>query len=120
MTVLPWVWIYLYKEDPITAIKLEKAQGTCNGDFRYGKVVTLTETYALCVEQPIHRLTWEISAALNLYCKEYNVGNALVEAPAPVDLFFMNLDAQYREWWTGLGNDPIPDGYVIPIKKALQ
>ena len=32
----------------------------------------------------------------------------------------MYPDAQYREWWTRLGNDPISDGYVIPIKKALQ
>ena len=120
MTILPWVWTYLYKEDPITAIKLAKARGTCNGGPRYGKAVTLAETYAACVEQPIHCLTWAISAALNLYCKGYDVGNAFAEAPAPVNPFFMYPDAQYREWWTGLGNDPIPDGYVIPIQKALQ
>ena len=120
MTVLPWVWMYLYKEDPITAKEIAKARGTCNGGPRYGKAVTLAETYAACVEQPIHRLTWVISAALNLYCKGYDVGNAFAEAPAPVDPFFMYPDAQYREWWIGQGNDPIPHGYVIPIKKALQ
>ena len=60
MTVLPWVWTYLYKEDPITAIEQAKAQGTCNGGPRYDEVVTLAETYAACVEQPIHCLTWAI------------------------------------------------------------
>ena len=31
MTVLPWAWTYLYKEDPITAIEQAKARGTYNG-----------------------------------------------------------------------------------------
>ena len=69
MTVLPWVWTYLYKEDPITAIDQAKAQGTCNGGPRYSEAVTLAETNTACVEQPIQRLTWAISVALNLYCK---------------------------------------------------
>ena len=54
MTVLPWVWTYLYKEDPITIIELAKAGGTCNSGPRYGEAVTLAETYVACVEQPIH------------------------------------------------------------------
>ena len=120
MTVLPWVWTYLYKEDPITAIDQAKARGIYNGGPRYREVVTLTETYAACFEPPNPCLTCAISAALNLYCKSYDVGNAFVEAPAPVNLFFMNPDNQYREWWQSLGNKPIPDGYVIPILKALQ
>ena len=31
MTVLPWVWTYLYKEDLVTALEMAKAPGTCNG-----------------------------------------------------------------------------------------
>ena len=121
MTVLPWVWTYLQKENPLTGIDAPKARGTCNGGPRYGEAVTLAETYAACVEQPIHRLTWAISAAMNLYCKGYNVGNAFVEAPAPVDPFFMIPDAQFHQWWEEeLKRPPIPDGYVIPILKALQ
>ena len=99
MIVLPWVWTYLYKEDPITAIDEAKARGTCNGGPPYGEAVTLAETYAACVEEPIHCLTWAISAALNLYCKGCDVRNAFAEAPAPVNPFFMYLDDQYREWW---------------------
>jgi hypothetical protein len=33
----------------------------------------------------------------------------------------MQPDAQFRQWWEEhLGKDPIPDGYVIPVQKALQ
>ena len=120
MTVLPWVWTYLYKEDPVTVLEMGKARGTCNGGPQYGVAVTLAETYTACVEQPIHCLTWAISAALNLYCKGYDVGNAFAEALAPVDPFFMYPDDQYNEWWLILGNNPIPNGYVIPILKGLQ
>ena len=52
--ILPWVWTYLFKVDPLTLDDMEKSRGTCNGGPRHGKVVTLTETYAACAEQPIH------------------------------------------------------------------
>ena len=51
MTVLPWVWMYLQKENPLTGIDAPKARGTCNGGPCYGKAVTLAETYAACVNQ---------------------------------------------------------------------
>ena len=43
MTVLPWVWTYLQKENPLTGINAPKARGTCNGGPRYGEAVTLAE-----------------------------------------------------------------------------
>ena len=63
--VLPWVWNYLFKIDPVTFEPTPKARGTCDGSTRQGKIVTLAETYAACVEQPIHRLTWAILASMN-------------------------------------------------------
>ena len=112
MTVLPWVWSYVNKEDPLTGENnIQKSRGTCNGGPRYGEAITLKETYAACVEQPVHRLTWAISAALNLHCKGYDVGNAFAEAPAPKSPFYMKPDAQFRQWWEEhLGKDPIPEG----------
>jgi hypothetical protein len=70
MTVLPWVWSYVNKEDPLIGDTIRKSRGTCNGGPRYGEAITLAETYAACVEQPVHRLTWGISAAMNLICKK--------------------------------------------------
>ena len=69
-----------------------KGKKNCNDGPRYGKVVTLVETYAVCVKHPIHQLTWAILVALNLYCKGYDVDNAVSEAPAPDNPFYMYLD----------------------------
>eukprot|EP00536_Pseudo-nitzschia_multiseries_P006801 jgi/Psemu1/16149/gm1.16149_g len=99
MTVLPcWVWAYLNKEDPLTGNIIPKFRDSCNGGKRYGKAVTLAETYAACIKQPAHQLTWALAAALNLI---FNV--------------------PFQQWWTEcLGRDPIPVGHIIPINKALH
>ncbi len=121
VVVLPWVWSYLYKLDPVKLVDVEKSRGTCNGGPRYGKVITIAETYAACVEQPAHRFTSALIAALHYIGLGVDIGNAFAEAPPPKDPFFMQVDTQFREWWTDcLGNPPIPDGYVIPILKNLQ
>lgn len=119
--VLPWVWTYLFKIDPVTLDSIEKSRGTCNGGTKHGKIVTLAETYAACVEQPIHRLAWAITAAINYISLGCDVSNAFAEAPPPGKPFYMYVDDQFREWWTQhLNRPPIPRGYVIPILRNLQ
>ena len=120
-TVLPFVWTYLIKEDPKTGEPIYKARGTCNGGKRYGKAVTIAETYATCVEQPACRIFWSIAASANLVVMGADAGNAFAEAPPPVDPFYMIIDDQYREWWTDHRNlPPIPSGHVLPVNHALQ
>lgn len=120
-TVLPWVWTYLYKTDPLTLEQVPKARGTCNGGKRYGKVVTMADTYAACVDQPAHRLTWSLVAALNYVALGADVANAFAEADGPKEGFYMSTDEVFRNWWTEhLKQPPIPPGYVIPILKNLQ
>jgi hypothetical protein len=58
--ILPFVWTYVHKIDPLTGAIVEKARGTCNGGKRHGKAVTIAETYAACVEQPAQRLYWAL------------------------------------------------------------
>ena len=119
--ILPWVWTYLYKVDPITLEDVEKSRGTCNGGTRFGKVVTLAETYAACIVQPANRLTWSLIAALNYVGLGCDVSNAFAEAPAPKEPLYMVVDDQVRDWWENcLGKPPIPQGWVIPILKNLQ
>ena len=121
MTILPLIWTYLYKNTEGEIGKdSTKSRGTCNGGPRYCDKSTLSETYAACVEQPIQRLTYAIAAATNLVCKGYDVGNAFAEAPAPHFEFYMQPDAQFRQWWTKwLGFEPLGKDDVIPIKHAL-
>ena len=33
---------------------------------------------------------------------------------------YVRVDEAFREWWISKGRDPIPDGYVLPVKHALQ
>jgi hypothetical protein len=110
--ILPWVWTYLYKVDPITLEDVEKSRGTCNGGTRFGRVVTLAETYTACVKQPAHRLTWSLIASLNY------VG---LGCDAPKEPFYMVVDEQFQDWWENcLEKPPISQGWVISILKNLQ
>ena len=79
--ILPWVWTYLFKINPMTLDDDEKSRGTCNGGPHNGKVITIAETYAACVEQPIHRLMWAIMASINYIGLGADVSNAFAEAP---------------------------------------
>jgi hypothetical protein len=97
--ILPFVWTYIHKIDPITNEIVEKARGTWNGGKHHGKTVTIAETYAACVEQPAQRLYWALVAALNLTAIGCDVGNAFTEAPAPTQPFYMYIDDQFRDWW---------------------
>ena len=122
MAILPWVWTYMYKDTEGELNKdATKSRGTCNGGPRYCNKSSISETYVACVEQPIHQLTWAISAALGLTCKGYDVGNAFAKAPLPKFLFYMQPDAQFRQWWRDCLKKPelAPDD-VIPIQHALQ
>ena len=120
-TVLPFVWAYYMKEDPITGEPIYKARGTCNGGKRYGKAITLAETYATCVAQPACRLYWAITANEGLISLGADAGNAFAEAPPPIEPFYMVIDDQFHEWWVEcLGNPPIPPGHVLPVQHALQ
>ena len=119
--VLPFVWAYSTKIDPTTGDIIYKARCTCNGGKRFGRAVTMAETYATCVAQPACRLYWAIVAAAGLIALGADAANAFAEAPPPVEPFYMKIDIQFREWWTQcLGNPPIPEDYVLPVQHALQ
>ena len=112
---LPFVWTYIYKDGK------PKARATCNGGPRYGKAVTLAQTYANCVEQPACRLFWSLAARHNYIVLGADAGNAFAEAPPPNQAFYMIIDEQYSNWWTlHLQRPPIPLGYVLPVNHALQ
>ena len=119
--VLPFVWDYMTKEDPLTGILIRKSRGTYNGGKKLGNAVTIAETYATCVEQPACRLYWSTTSAECLIAMGADAGNAFAEAPAPTTPFFMRIDDQFREWWEEhCGLPPISPGYVLPVNHALQ
>lgn len=90
-TVLPFVWTYILKECPTTDALILKARATCNGGPRYGRAVTMAETYATCVEQPACRMYWSLTASNNLLAMGADAGNAFAEAPPPLQKFYMKV-----------------------------
>ena len=65
---------------------------------KYGKAVTIAETYATCVEQPACRVYWGVTAAECLVAMGADAGNAFAEAPPATEPFYMRIDDQFREW----------------------
>ena len=119
--ILRFVWTYLMKEDPLTGLLRCQSRATCNGGKKYGKAVTVVETYATCVEQPASRVYWAMAAQLCLLAMGADAGNTFAEAPPATEPFFTRIDDQFREWWTECkGRPPIPPGYVLPVNHALQ
>eukprot|EP00804_Cyclotella_cryptica_P018023 CCRYP_008311-RA/>CCRYP_008311-RA protein AED:0.31 eAED:0.31 QI:0/0/0/1/1/1/2/0/220 len=63
---------------------------------------------------------YAVSAAENLLIFGADVCNAFSEAPAPKQGFYIQPDRAFSEWWIHQGREPIPDGYVIPVLRAMQ
>ena len=114
--ILSLLWVYLIK-----LCGTKKSRCVCNGSQRMRGTVTLGETYAQSLEQTAARIFWAIVAILNLIAIGADASNAFAEAPPPVAPLFVRVDNQYREWWTKCKKrPPIPYGYGLRVKRALQ
>lgn len=119
--LIGYVLIFIVWTTSLANIYKAKAQATWNDDSRYGKAVTLVETYFIFVHQIAHWLTWALPLALNLVCLECNFRNTLARATTPIDLIYMKMDDQFYGWWTKeLKSTHLLLEYVLPIKKSLQ
>lgn len=99
----------------------KKAHGVCNGSSQGGTVRVLDHTYASCVEQTGSCLFYSICAQENLCVFGANASNAFAEAFPPKQGFYVWVDNVFQHWWTRcLNRPPIPEGFVIPVRHALQ
>ena len=112
---LPFIWAYVLKDDGT-----RKARAPCNGSPRMQGTVTIGETYAASLDQTASRIFWALSATSNHIVIGADASNAFAEAPAPQAPLYMTLDSQFHSWWKSLGRPPIPPGYGVKIKKAIQ
>jgi hypothetical protein len=111
--------VWTYNIEVINGRK--KARCTCDGSPRSGMVCILDKTCANCMEQTSSRLFYAITAAENLLIYAADVSNAFAEAPPPKQVFFIQPDRAFHEWWTiHLKPPPIPDGHMVPVHSAMQ
>ncbi len=112
--LLNLLWTYMIKDDG-----RKKARCVCNGSPSMG-TVTLGETYAASLDQSGSRIFWAVAALKNMIVIGADASNAFAEAPAPKAPLFVTIDKPFREWWISKGRNPIPEGYVLRVKGALQ
>ena len=117
VNLLNLLWCYLVKDDG-----RKKARCVCNGSKRMQGTVTLAETYAASLDQTASRVFWAATAINNFVTIGADAANAFAEAPPPVAPLYVYVDEQYREWHRekNPGEKPIPHGYVMRAKRALQ
>ena len=117
VNLLNMLWCYLVKDDG-----RKKARCVCNGSKRMQGTVTLAETYAASLDQTASRVFWAATAINNFVTVGADAANAFAEVPPPVAPLYVYVDEQYREWHRERNPDakPIPHGYVMRAKRALQ
>ena len=100
----------------------KKARCVSNGSKHMLGTVTLAETYVASLDQTAARLFWAATAINNFVTIGADAANTFAEAPPPVAPLYVYVDAQYHEWCNERNKDepPIPSGYVMHVKKALQ
>ena len=115
--LLNLLWCYLIKDDG-----RKKARCVCNGNKNRRGTVTLAETYAASLDQTASRVFWAATAINNFITIGADASNAFAEAPAPVAPLYVYVDEQFRQWYKSKypNRQPIPPGYVLRVKKALQ
>ena len=67
------------------------------------------------------RIFWAACATKNYIVRGADASNAFAEASAPKIPLYVRVDVPFREWWIQkMKRPPIPEGWVLPVKKALQ
>ena len=109
------VWQYGVKHDG-----RKKARATCDGSSRGNVVRVLDHTYAGTPDHIGQRIFFAACAAENLVIYGSDASNAFAEASPPRQGINLHTDRSFREWWVWKGRPPLPDGYVVPLKSAMQ
>lgn len=85
--------------------------------------VTLAETYTASLDQTASHLFWA-ATAINNFVTTFgaNAANAFAQAPPPMATLYVYVDKQFHKWHRNRYPDqrPIPHGWVMQAKKALQ
>ena len=114
---LSLLWTYVVKSDPQ---KTKKSRCVCDGNPRNKGSITWGHTYAKALDHVGHRIFWAAVAQKNFIVRGSDASNAFAEAPPPKHPLYVRTDSPFSEWWASKNRPPIPEGYVLPVQKALQ
>ena len=98
-----------------------RARLCCNGSKLAAPILhALAMTYSSCVEHPIQRLFFAISAQLNLKVYGGDAKDAYAHSPGSHIPTYMSIDDAYAEWYFERYGKQIDRKLVLPIQRALQ
>ena len=116
--VFRWIWVYVLKNNPTET--RHKARAACDGSPRAGQAEITGHTFTSTPDQTDIRLFTALTAHFGLKIYGTDVSNAFAEADRGAQEYYMEPDAQFRDWWHATNRAPIPEWHVIPVLKNLQ
>jgi hypothetical protein len=109
-------WQYHIKRDGTRRARL-----CCNGSkFAAPMLHAIAMTYSSCVEHPIQRLFFAISAQLNLKIYGGDAKDAYAHSPGPAIPTYITIDDQYADWYKYTYGKEVDRSKVLPVRRALQ
>ena len=115
LSVLPMIWVYLIKVDG-----RRKARCVANGAAHFQGTVTLSQTYATCIDQSACRLFWAIAAIKGKLVFGSDAIKAFAEAPPPKCPLYLRVDIAYRHWYKNKYNISLPSDSYVQVHHAIQ
>ena len=114
-SILPMIWVYLIKTDG-----WKKACCVANGAPHLKGTITLSATYAACLDQSANCLFWAYAAIKNKKVYGADAQNAFVKAPPPKAPLYFKIDDALRNWWLHKHKEHLPADSYVRVNQAIQ
>lgn len=93
-----------------------RARQCCNGSKQAAPILhALAMTYSSCVEHPIQRLFFAISAQLNLKIYGGDAKDAFAHSPGPAVPTYMSIDDAFSKWYEDKFGKKLDRSMVLPV-----
>ena len=98
-----------------------RSRNCCDGSKRSAPLLhAIASTYSSCVEQPVQRLFFALTAILNYKLYAGDAKDAYAHSPPPEVPTFVAIDGQYADWYKWKFDEHLNPSHVLPVQHALQ
>jgi hypothetical protein len=98
-----------------------RARNCCDGSPRAAPTLhAIASTYSSCVDQPIQRLFYALSARMNYRVYGGDAQDAFAHSPGPSVPTFVHIDDAYADWYYNKYGVKLDRSFVLPVLRALQ
>ena len=109
-------WQYQVKRDGS-----RRSRNCCDGSPRAAPILHgIASTYSSCVEQPIQRLFFALSALKGYRVYGGDAQDAFAHSPPPDQPTYVAIDDAYADWYEERFKIKLDRSFVLPVLHALQ